>query len=140
MNEETAQTIVDSLTEKEQEQLQAFLIRKKDYLWIAKRLKISSVAVRNFDILRNHKHYVSDDGYGRPELRKYIISRRYVDAEWPAIDDVIIERTRQEYDKGKVDMTMARDGFYQVLYRIPRKHIDTKRKPWFRKEYDETVS
>lgn len=134
MNERQAQTIVDNLTDKQKEELQVFLMRQRGYLWIAKRLKISAIAVRNFDIIENGKHRVSSDGYGRLELRSFIISRRYVDADWPALDDMVIERTREEYDEGKVEMVTGRDGFYQILYRIPRKLIAKRRKPYFKQE------
>lgn len=139
MNEQQAQNIVDNLTDKQKQELQAFLIRKREYLWIAKRLKISAIAVRNFDILTNNRYRISADGYGKMKLRPFIISRRYIDADWPAMDDAVIQRARQEYDEGKIEMVTARDGFYQVLYRIPREIIATTRKPWFTRKDEEDV-
>ena len=137
MNERQAKTIVDNLTERQQQELQSFLMRQKPYLWIAKRLKISAVAVRNFDIIRNQKHHVSEDGYGKLSLRPFIISRRYVDANWPALDDAVIAKAREDYDAGKIELVTGRDGFYQILYRIPRQVIDTKRKPWFTRQVED---
>jgi len=139
VNERQAQTIVDNLTENQKQELQKFLMRRKEYLWIAKRLKISAIAVRNFDIIANNKHKVSEDGYGKPELRQYLISRRYVDANWPAMDDMVIQKAREDYDAGKIELVTGRDGFYQILYRIPRQIIATKRKPWFKTQGEEDV-
>lgn len=131
MNLDQAKANVASLLPKQRRELQALLIRGEDYLVVARKLKISATTVRNFDILTNDRNVVSEDGYGRKELRKYIISRRYIDDEWPSIDDVIIEATRKAYDEGKVEMITGRDGFFQILYRIPRERIDTKRKAYF---------
>jgi len=139
VNERQAQVIVDNLTEKQKEELQTYLMRRKEYLWIAKRLKISAIAVRNFDIITNGRYKVSDDGYGKPSLRPYLISRRYVDSTWPAMDEAVISKARQDYDDGKIELVTGRDGFYQILYRIPRKIIDTARKPWFSRQGDHDV-
>lgn len=131
MNVEQAKTLVDNLLPKQKEELQSLLIRGRDYLYIARKLKISATTVRNFDVITNGRNVVSDDGYGRKELRKYIISRRYIDSEWPAMDDIVIENARKDYDKGKIELVTGRDGFYQLLYRIPRQRIAKRRKPYF---------
>ncbi len=137
MNESQAQTIVDNLTDRQKQDLQTYLMRDRDYLWIAKRLKISAIAVRNFDILTNKRYFTSEDGYGRANLRSFIISRRYIDSDWPAMDDEAIAKARSDYDAGTIEVVTARDGFHQILYRIPRKVRDVKRKPYFIKATEE---
>ena len=140
MNVQQAKANVEALLPKQREELQALLIRGKDYLHVARKLKISATTVRNFDIITNGRYVVSEDGYGKVSIRKYIISRRYIDQEWPAMDDVVIENARKDYDKGKVEMVTGRDGFYQLLYRIPRTRIDKKRKAYFEGATDAAVS
>lgn len=129
-----AKKLVEELPVKQRDEIQTLLIRGRDYLYIARKLKISATTVRNFDTIVNLRRVVSNDGYGKPELRKFIISRRYIDSPWPVEDSERIEKVQKEYDEGKVDMITGRDGFYQMLYRIPRQIIDKKRKPYFRKD------
>lgn len=140
MNLEQAKANVNALLPKQREELQTLLIRGKDYLHVARKLKIAAVTVRNFDIITNGRYVVSEDGYGKVSLRKYIISRRYIDQEWPAMDDVVIENARKDYDAGKIEMATGRDGFYQVLYRIPRERFDKKRKPYFQGVQNASIS
>lgn len=140
MNQKQAHSIVENLSDKQKEELQVYLMRRKPYLWIAKRLKISAIAVRNFDIINNKRYVVSEDGYGKDTLRPFIISRRYVDNDWPAMDDLVINKARDNYDAGTVEMVTARDGFYQILYSIPREIIAKNRKPYFtRSEENATI-
>lgn len=131
MNVENAKALVDDLLPKQKEELQQHLSKGKNYLHVSKKMKIAANTIRNFDILVNKRNVLTNDGHGKPELRRYVISRRYIDHAWPAGDDEVIQETRREYNQGKVEMVTGRDGFYQLLYRIPRKVVDKKRRPYF---------
>lgn len=73
---------------------------------------------------------LSEDGWGREELRKYAIARKHVEeAEWPITDEIV--QAKIDYDEGRVEICTGRDGEYFILYRIPRSEVDEKREPYF---------
>lgn len=73
---------------------------------------------------------VSDDGWGRQELRAYIVSRTKAGAGWPLADLSKIMTARRDYDAGLVEMCTGRDGKFLILYSIPRKQ-PTDSRPYF---------
>lgn len=81
--------------------------------------------VRHVDLKHIKRWAKSPDGLGRLELRQYIIAVKHVDAEWPDV-----EKYRDLYDEGKIEMFMARDGYNCILYAKNRK-IKAKRSPYF---------
>lgn len=64
---------------------------------------------------------VSTDGWGRKELRPWLISRKASGDAWPEADKAKIEAARDDYDAGAVEVCQGRDGDFILLYRIPRK-------------------
>lgn len=73
---------------------------------------------------------LSEDGWGREELRPYAIARKHVEeAEWPITDEIV--QAKIDYDEGRVEICTGRDGEYFILYRIPRSEVDEKREPYF---------
>jgi len=64
---------------------------------------------------------LSEDGWGRSELRDFIITRRSASAgEWPKEDEAVIQRHRDAYDSGLIEMAQGRDGNFIILYAFPR--------------------
>lgn len=72
------------------------------------------------------------EGYGRPELQKYLISRTRAGAAWPAADAPAIQHARNEYDAGIIEMCTGRDGDWLILYAIPRRTPAHNRLPYFK--------
>lgn len=72
------------------------------------------------------------DGYGRPELRPYLIARRTKHEPWD--NQATIASAREEYDAGTIEMCQGRDGDFLLLYRIPRK-VPAKPRAYFSGEY-----
>lgn len=57
----------------------------------------------------------------RPELKKYIIASKLIDAAWPMTS--AIEIAKREYDLGKVELCQYREGNTIHLLSIRRKRI-----------------
>lgn len=60
---------------------------------------------------------------GRPELRKFMVAHRHVDAPvWPMDFEAKILDARRKYEEGTHEMCQGRDvrGYF-VLYLIPRR-------------------
>lgn len=69
-------------------------------------------------------------GYGRPEIRDFLVARRRAHGEWLDKDQGAIEEARVKYDKGLSEIATGRDGSFILLYSIPRKK-PVKRSPYF---------
>lgn len=93
---------------------------------------VSNDIIRNVDIIHNKRYNYTEEGMGKPELRRYLVGRRnrFYTPEWNNKDPKIA-KARQLYDDGKVEIVQALDGFHVLLYAIPRRVVDTKRKPYF---------
>lgn len=63
----------------------------------------------------------SDDGWGRIELRRYIIARQLAGEAWSDADEDKIAEARKQYDDGLVEICRGRDGDFILLYAITRK-------------------
>lgn len=87
---------------------------------VARAMNLTPQEVRNIDIVRNKKYNYTVEGRGRPELMKYIIAIKSVNAFW---DNSIPEvaAARADYEAGKTIMVTGRDGMNNILYSIPRK-------------------
>ena len=70
-------------------------------------------------------------GYGRPEMRCYIVARRHVNKTWARQDSQAIEQARRLYDEGKSEMATGRDGRWIILYSIPRNSKAIRTNSWF---------
>lgn len=68
----------------------------------------------------------SEDGWGREELRAYILGRKMAGEDWPANLQAEIELARTQFDQGIVEMVQGRDADFIIQYVIPRKR-KTKR-------------
>lgn len=63
----------------------------------------------------------STDGWGKKELRPWLVSRKASGDAWPEADKEKIEKAREAYDDGITEMCQGRDGDFILLYSIPRK-------------------
>ncbi len=70
------------------------------------------------EMLRKQPEYL--EGWGRPSLHPYIISRRHCQApRWPVEDANRIYEHKKLHDDGKVTMCQGRDGEWILQYSIP---------------------
>lgn len=76
-------------------------------------------------------------GFGRPELQQFIVSRTRAGASWPTSDSEAIEKARESYDKGFVEVCQGRDGNWIILYAIPRLMPDIGRQVYFSRIFSE---
>lgn len=72
---------------------------------------------------------ISPDGGGHPPLRRFAIQRKFVSDDWLVTDEV--RRARAAYDLGQVEIATGRDGDWLILYAIPRRKPDRRRRPYF---------
>lgn len=72
---------------------------------------------------------------GRAPLRRFIISVRHRNNPgWPLQDREAIERAREGYDRGLVDMYQGAEGPWIIQYARNRSRKDYRRQPWFTSE------
>ncbi|WP_034830424.1 hypothetical protein [Inquilinus limosus] len=108
-----------------EEMLLQDLSRGKDPLRVSKLYGVPLRLVRELAAKVENKPVVND----RPDLAQYAIASKHVDALWPVND--VIQAAKDEYDAGLVEIVTGRSGSTLTLYRIPRKHQDKKRIPYF---------
>lgn len=78
---------------------------------------------------------VSEDGWGREELRPYIVARkRALSDSWDAEDEAALQKARDNYDAGIVEMAQGRDGIFIIQYAFPRRKHIKRDMPWFKLE------
>jgi len=70
-------------------------------------------------------------GLGRPSLQQYTVARTRAGYAWQMIDASAIRTARVNYDAGTHEMCTGRDGDWLILYCIPRRYTDRKRRPYF---------
>lgn len=73
-------------------------------------------------------------GWGKENLRCYVISRRNINALWPREDKEVLDHNRKLHDQGKVTMCQGRDGSWVIQYAIPSN--TQKRPPYFGQRSD----
>lgn len=73
----------------------------------------------------------SEDGFGRAELRQYIVARKLAAGQWAREDQEAIDKARQDYDDGKSEMVQGRDGDFVIQYSIPRRRQARRDYPYF---------
>jgi hypothetical protein len=105
------------------------------YERVAKKAGVSVDFVRNYDIVANKRFVVSEDGQGRPEMRKYIVAIRHADRHWDKNKYPGLDQARRDYDAGRIEMITGRDGFNFILYAIPRTEIAKKRRVYFSRNF-----
>lgn len=111
--------------------IQGLIENGTNYGKIAKKHSTSTMAVEHIDITVNGRYNYTPEGKGPENLQMYIIARqdlRY-SGGWDNKDERI-KKARVLYDEGKIEMVTGRDGFFLLLYAIPR-HKQIKRKPYF---------
>ena len=106
-------------------------------LHVANRLGFPLEAV--YEVQRRHPHVSTlrptkpqvekFGGYGRPDLRPYLVARKQAHAAWHNRDPEIVA-ARRAYDAGTHEMVTGRDGQWLLLYSIPR-HVAAVREPYF---------
>lgn len=77
---------------------------------------------------------LSEDGWGRPALRRFILTRKPVGESWPKADEENLQKHRELYDAGLVEMCQGRDGDFIIQYSMPRRKPASRRHPWFKRE------
>lgn len=111
---------------------------KNDVEKTATQLGITPGQVRHIDIIENKRFNFTEDGQGRPELKPFIVAIRGRD-DAKGWDNSLpkVKQAKELYDEGKVEMCQGMDGMNLILYAIPRKTIDTNRRPYFANELTE---
>lgn len=79
---------------------------------------------------------LSDDGWGRKEIRDFIVTRKQATGDWPKEDAALIQRHRDAYDDGTVEMAQGRDGNFVIQYSFPRNRAVKRGYPYFKLEED----
>ena len=74
----------------------------------------------------------------RPELQKYIIASKDVNALWPK--NSAIEQAHYDYDKGYIELCQWREGNTLHLLAIRRKQQDRTRRKYFSRAFEEPCS
>jgi hypothetical protein len=70
--------------------------------------------------------------FGPEALMQFMIGRKPIeDGEWCVEDSASIEESRVLYDAGDVDMMQAKTTKFFILYAVPRRDRDLKRRPYF---------
>lgn len=120
-SEETKQLVIDTLRD-----------NKGDERLTAHQLGLTEAQVRWVDVIVNKKFDVSIVGKGRPELQPYIVAIRDKNFE-PVWDNTNpkIQKARDLYDEGKVEVLTGVDGDNVILYAIPRRFPDEDRGVYF---------
>lgn len=85
-----------------------------------------------WDLIEAHQAYLQYPperygGFGRPELRSYLVARRRSRGSRWDNDSPEIKEAREMYEAGTVELATGRDGDWVLLYAIPRKR--TKPRP-----------
>jgi len=76
----------------------------------------------------------SEDGWGRPELRDFIVTRKLAAGDWPSEDRATIEKLREQYDEGLVELAQGRDGNFVIQYVFYRSKKAKRSYPYFKLE------
>jgi hypothetical protein len=75
----------------------------------------------------------------RESMQKYAIARTRAGCPWMKSDRIL--QAQKDYDAGLIEMATGRvnteDGPFLILYAIPRKVPDTKRTPYFSRNFNE---
>lgn len=100
---------------------------KGDERLTAHQLGLTEAQVRWVDAIVNKKYDLAVVGKGRPELQPYIVAIRDRNFE-PAWDNTNpkIQKARELYDEGHVEMMTGTDGSNVILYAIPRRQQDVR--------------
>lgn len=125
-------TRLDNISERKiEETLEEIKRFSTDYVRISKKVGLSPITVRDIDITINRRFVITEDGYGRYDIRRRLIARRHVDTDGWDETNAVIRAAKSEYDNGTVELATGRDGFWLLLYRFPRRVKDAKREPYF---------
>ncbi len=94
----------------------------RNYGKIARDMSLSVREVEAVDVEHNGRFNYTPEGLGQPEMLRHMIARYDIreQSEWDNSDPKIIQ-AREDYDAGKIEMATGRDGFFMLLYAIPRK-------------------
>jgi hypothetical protein len=107
---------------------------KARYDKLARVFATTEMAIRNFDIEVCGRWVTSPDGWGPLSLRPHAVARRHIDGEWDNRSERIKE-ARWKYDKGLTEMCSGRDGYWIILYSLPRKEVDEARRLYFSRDF-----
>lgn len=124
--------LIKNLPQEKIDQILDFLDQGQNYNKTAIKAQVPERVVRRIDFEYNERWKVSEDGMGKRSLRRFIVAVRHVDTGWPR-KDAKIDKAREDYDKGIVELCQGRDGFNIILYAIPRKRR-IKRPVYFKLE------
>lgn len=62
----------------------------------------------------------STDGWGRTELRDFVVTRKAAIGDWSPEDKALLEGIRDAYDNGTHELAQGRDGNFIIQYAFPR--------------------
>lgn len=99
------------------------LIKKHGSISTVSRMtNISPNLLRRVEIIEGKKYNCTKEGLGPENLKQYLIATREADDPngWNNADPKI-QRARELYDSGEVELATGRDGMKLNLYAIPRK-------------------
>lgn len=116
ISDETKQLVIDTLRN-----------NKGDERLTAHQLGLSEAQVRWVDMIVHQKFDQAVKGKGRPELQPYIVAIRDKNFE-PVWDNTNpkIQKARDLYDEGVVEVMTGVDGDNIILYAIPRRFKDER--------------
>jgi hypothetical protein len=78
----------------------------------------------------------SEDGWGRKELRDFIVTRKLAHQEWAEEDKHTIENLRERYDAGEIELAQGRDGNFVIQYAFVRSKKAKRETAWFKLEVE----
>lgn len=122
--------MLTNVSEKTKKKVLDLLVKYNgDYEEVARYALVNAQTVYWIDVTENKKFNKTEDGLGVPKLRPYIIATRDVDdpAGWHN-NDPKIKQARNLYDQGIVELATARDGMKLILYAIPRRMPEQRKK------------
>lgn len=79
--------------------------------------RVSKALVQDLHLeIKNPSEY---DGWGKPELRHYVVARKHITEQWDN-EEIQIKTARSLFEKGTHELVNGRDGDWNLLYSIPR--------------------
>jgi len=134
--------MLSKVTDKTKEKVLELLIKHNgDYETVARFARVNSRIVYWIDVLENKKFNKTQDGLGVPHLQPYIVATKDADDNrgWPN-NSPKLKEARELYDRGLVELVTGRDGMKLILYAIPRRMPQDRKKPLGQPEQENTYT
>lgn len=78
----------------------------------------------------------SNDGWGRPELRDFVVCRKLAGTDWTTEDQALMAPLRDQYDDGLIELAQGRDGDFIIQYAFRRSKPVKRENKWFQLEIE----